>query len=590
MWVDADTGGLLQAESLYKRVAATGQALKRDPGIPGTVTVPFEVDPATGSVYTLALSGVTTRLGGPPGDISISASGNGSSASLANFDQPPHNTRPAPMCQPAVNSTFQQVSLFSTIVRHHATVVGGGMFTPFPRFPWHPQIADESLDCNADFTMRFNACAGVRAGGCPDFSDNTRGDQNLLSFAHDHTVVAHEVGHSATYSLTTARPDDWCGPPPGDSCPTTLGWGQFHDLADFWGAHLESTNCIGGWVAKNLGGPNASLYCAQHDEGGSFPRLLQVRAGSIAGDHFPEHRALDSSDYADGQIVAAALWEVRVGMRSKCRPSGIPQFGARFQRALVHAGGFQVFEPGTSDLGTYQRLVELLFKMTEQWATVGQPGGLPAFAHNGAHTTNKVTAGFARAGLFLVPWQCLDADAGNDAALGCPSAAPGADAVVDIDDNDTNDDDVIPGATVVDRDFLRLNGPAPTFHVWTGPRYRLDGTGDAASFPTPAPCNAKFKVEASLDPTFTTITAQSTWKPVQRTTASGGSACYGTWTPELADWTALQAGGAPSLIYYRARTQDELGGTERLSTLPGNGLWTVPPPYAVITADGRSDY
>ena len=52
----------------------------------------------------------------------------------------------------------------------------------------------------------------------------------------------------------------------------------------------------------------------------------------------------------------------------------------------------------------------------------------------------------------------------------------------------------------------------------------------------------------------------------------------------------LQTGGALSRVYYRARTQDASGGNERLSTSPGNGLWTVPPPYAVITANGKSDY
>ena len=66
--------------------------------------------------------------------------------------------------------------------------------------------------------------------------------------------------------------------------------------------------------------------------------------------------------------------------------------------------------------------------------------------------------------------------------------------------------------------------------------------------------------------------------------------CFGTWTPTAAQWTALQAGGTETKIYYRARTQNGSGGNERLSTSPGNGLWTVTPPYAVFTADGQSDY
>ncbi len=66
--------------------------------------------------------------------------------------------------------------------------------------------------------------------------------------------------------------------------------------------------------------------------------------------------------------------------------------------------------------------------------------------------------------------------------------------------------------------------------------------------------------------------------------------CFGTWTPSNADWATLQAGGAATRIYYGARTQDASSANERLSTQPGAGLRTVPPPYAVFTTDGKSDY
>lgn len=73
-------------------------------------------------------------------------------------------------------------------------------------------------------------------------------------------------------------------------------------------------------------------------------------------------------------------------------------------------------------------------------------------------------------------------------------------------------------------------------------------------------------------------------------TTAGTPECYGTFTPSAADWTTLQAGGAGTRIYYRARTRNAADANERLSTMPGKGLWTVPPPYAVITVDGMSDY
>ena len=65
---------------------------------------------------------------------------------------------------------------------------------------------------------------------------------------------------------------------------------------------------------------------------------------------------------------------------------------------------------------------------------------------------------------------------------------------------------------------------------------------------------------------------------------------FGTWSPDAAQWTRLQAGGAGTLIYYRVRTRDASDLNERISTQPGNGLWTVIPPYAVLTTDGKSDY
>ena len=83
---------------------------------------------------------------------------------------------------------------------------------------------------------------------------------------------------------------------------------------------------------------------------------------------------------------------------------------------------------------------------------------------------------------------------------------------------------------------------------------------------------------------------RSAWKTVSTNSSSASAQCYGKWKPTAPEWTKLQEGGAGTLIYYRARTQKRTGGNERVSTLPGNGLWSVPPPYAVITATGQPDY
>jgi hypothetical protein len=599
LWLDAATGRLLKLLSFIDSgVAASGTVWNRDPGI-GTTSAPwsFQVDPSAAGLYTLELNGFTNRIDyqgdGVVGfnalDTSISDSLNGSSAFLANFNQAPINDAAQALCASGTNKSFQQVHFMGTLSRHYQTVLGQGIFLPFPTSDFSPRIESTTAGCNAFGGLNFGACAGYTSASCPNASDNTNSSTNFMNTAHDNTWIAHELGHSITPRLSSGRPSDWCGAPP---CSIPVGWGNFHDLCDAWSAHFESTNCWSGWFGKNLMGVDASLNCLLHDEGGFAPRLHQVTTPfnpGAPGDHFPEHRAGGNTcGYCDMQIASAALWEVRVGMRSKCRPSGMPQYGVRFQRALKETG-FLGFAPNTSDRGTFQSLHDLATKMVDQWATSGSPSGPPAFAHNGAHTTSKVTSGFARTGVFLMPYQCLDGDAATSDPLACPTGENGGDAVVDIDDNEPADDLSINGVAHPEYDFLQAGGPAPTFQVWTGPRYRLDGASGASTATNPSPCNTKFRLEVSNDPAFPASTILSAWVNVDvDPTTAGSPECFGTWTPSAGEWATLQAGG--SRVYFRARTRDAADMNERLSTQPGAGLWTVPPPYAVITADGRSDY
>ena len=591
LWLDAEDGRILKLIPLFGDINGTGEVYSRDPGV-GTTTLSLQVDPAVAGQYTLKLGGVIGRVdlnddGYNASDVSISSMGGGSSGSFANFNQAPINDQAQALCASGSNKGFQQVNFYGVIYRYYQSALAHGVFTPFPTSAWDPRVEITGY-CNANATMAYGACEGYYNAACPSYSTGDTAAENFMNFAHDNSVVGHELAHNAVPRLTSARPSDWCGMA---SCPIPLGWSAFHDLADAWADHYENSNCTGGWVGKNMNGADVSLNCLQSDENGWLPRLHDVEVPfnpASPGDHFPEHRDLATGGYAEGQIAAAALWQVRLGMRSKCRPSGQPQYWVRVTRALKNTG-FMGFSPGSTDRGMFQYLYDLEFELMDEWSTSGAPGGPPAFAHNGAHTANKVAAGFAKTGLFLVPWSCLDGDGGTSDPTFCPAGDTAGDAVIDIDDNDPGDDLEASDVNHYEHDFLELGGAAPIFQVWTGPRWQLNAAGSARPVTGTPLCNTEFEVEVSTDPAFGSVVS-SGWTGVDTDPANGTPDCYGTFTPDAAEWASLQSGGALSRIYYRVRTRSGVGVNERISTGPGNGLWTVPPPYAVITTNGESDY
>ena len=595
LWSDAETSKILKLESLTQQATtARGETFNRAPDV-GTTLRTFQVDDAAGGNYQLSLTGVMNRVdylddGYDVNDVTISDSANGSSASLANFNQTPINNESQALCISGTNKAYQQVNFFANIYKYRNWTLANGIFTPFPSSAWSPRVESASAGCNAWSSMNFGVCNGYVEATCPDYDGGSSSFSNRgINTAMDNTWVAHEIGHSITPRYTSTRPANWCGPGP---CAVPLGWGAFHDLADFWSDHFESTNCWSGWFSKNIDGVDASLNCTgATSEGGGVPRAHEVDIPFDATDpkdHFPEHRNIASGPYSDMQIGTAALWQVRLGMRSKCRPSGTPQFAVRYARALKRTGFFADAE--MNDRRIYDFLYDLESMMTDEWATAGSPGGAAAFRHNGSHTVNKVTAGFAATGLFLIPSACIDSDITTADPGYCPSGEFGGDAVIDIDDNDTADDLVSNGVTQKEVDFLELGGPAPGFNVWTGPRYRFNSNGQD-TFTNPSACNAEYQVQVSTLDTFAPgSTQQSGWLAVDTDPTTASVECFASWSPSVAQWNSLQAGGDGSRIYYRVRTRDSGGLNERISTEPGNGLWTVPAPYAVITSNGLSDY
>ena len=585
-WIDAEDGTLLKLVPLAAGadglVKAQGGIWRRDPGV-GIVPREFWVDDDS-AFYVLKhklFSGrVEFGMGGSAGDdVSLPVV----NPPFADFNQPPINDADQALCSSGTNRKFQQVQVFALMYQHWNDVLAAGALAgTFPHDHWTFHV--ETEDCDAGSTLYFGVCGGYTAANCPNHSVPT-GDKydNHMNYAHDGTVVSHELGHTVADHLQS-MPPAWCGLP---SCALPGGWERLHDLADAWSDHFENTNCTGGWVAKNMGGKDHSYYCTGnpgHTEGRALPRLHEVTVPldvNHPGDHFPEHRVADSTDgYADGQIAAAALWQVREGMGSIDPLGGYADYFKRYLHALAEAGWVGA-DLGDTDMAIYQYLALLERHLVQQW-----------WASSTSNTTNKVLAGFAKTGIFAIPPACLDDDASTNDTQVCPSGTNGGDAVVDVDDNDLSDDVTQDNVLHADHDHLKRNGPPPVFHVWTGPRYRF--SGDAATlYQQPAPCNSKFIVDLSTDEQFTGPStakrASSGWISVNvdNGTAAKPNAkaqCYGTWTPDARTWGLFKNG---TRVYYRARTADASGGNVRDSTLPMAGTWTVPPPYAVITSDGR---
>jgi hypothetical protein len=632
LWMDAETGGVLElVPQTHLATTAAGRVWRRAADTP-TVDLPdcssygivgacfgdFEVNPSSGGNYQLVLNDVAPgtynridRLGNASfadGEVSISDSSGGSSSTLANFNQSPLNDAANADCASGGNNTFRQVQAMAQLFRLHEQLVSAGTF---PTFPEGAITVGVDIENGPGFSnsagydqfgtglsgLNFTNGGGFEDASCPNLVGMAGNvGPSKMNGVSDITTMGHEFTHLSTARLGARRPSDWCACSPPCTCPMPTGHGLFHDFADAMAHHYGSINCMGGWSTHNIGGMNASLNCVGNtDQGGSLPRDAKVTVPydpTSSDDHFPEHRLLATGDYADGQMIAAALWQTRVGMRSKCMPSGTAQYFVRVQRAIFNFGMLTSTCTGC-DRDIYRYGTDLYKQMAQQWATSGQAGGPPAFHHNGAHTTNKVMSGFAKAGFFLMPYQCVDGDTTTTDAGYCPSGEYGGDAIIDIDDNDTTNDFTIDGVVHPTFDYLnRSNGP-PTFNVWTGPRYLFSAAG-GTTFPNPAPCNGQFQVEVANDDAFTVNLVSSGFQSVNLDPTMGGPQCFGTWSPSAADWTTLKAGTGTTQIFYRVTTRKDASDTVgRISTSPGgppgSGLFTVPPPYAIINDTGTQD-
>lgn len=608
-WIDAGSGDILQlAPQSSHAVPAKGERWRRDPGLcatanpPCTDIAPFLVDSPTGGKLTLRLEGIFGRVDlyaddvyGPE-EVEVPADSK-------TFFRDWIGKEEAAVCSSGKNSAFRQVHAYSHLFSLRQIIVSSGILPPFPEKPiqTYIDIEDDGTGSAAfydDETGKLQSLLwfvygeGFKHSACPDKKDQR------LNGVHDITTLAHEMSHLSVWRLQERRPAGWCK---SDDCqiPNPAGHNLLHSFADGLAFSYASINCFSGWTDKNWGGTDKTRYCgnpAATSEKGSFPRLAHVDDvlnPGAPGDHFPEHRAIDTGNYADGQIAAAALWEIRQGLRSKLAAAGTVELWPRLQRAiwgfgflktactkydnLKRSDGTEYQEWRACDLGLYQSLQDLETRMVEQWAAP------PAQGADVRHTANKVLVGWAKAGIFLVPPECVDGNVFTKHSRFCPLGESGGDAVIDVDDRDTTDDRVFDGVTHPEVDWLKRGGQPPLFRVWTGPRFRF-GLQGKASTTGPFACHAKLKVEVASNDKFTV----NRWESGEISAfPSGGPGCYAEVVLPTAEWIKLRGAAGAAKVYYRVRTWSTSGGDQRSSTSPGAGTYNVPPPFVVVNDSGK---
>ena len=639
VWLDAGDkdGRILKLIALTKAAVVNGDMYVRDLGSGQVENVEFEIDDAAGlpgqETFKLQWEGRFSRLDrdAPPSssaDPEVEAPANAMgtppnfSSWLTSHVRVGAKNHPDQQCVYDQTDDYpgiyaEQIDLMATLSRRYQEVVNiGGLLDPFPArdptgsvVPIQVKFNISNSSCRlsnlSDFspqspagpaTLRFGLCSSEKV--CVASAEQPRKGTNSI---HDHTIVSHELGHVLTnhqhrYWGDPQRGSGWCQPglsnsPLGTSptsCPAPEMPGTlFHDFADAWVHHFEDTNCVGGWVAKDRGGPDYSKNCQHHDEDNGLPRLAHVDV-----DRFPEHRRLATSDYANMQIAAAALWEVRSGFWSHLGPFfGPSEYLSGFVRALGTIGWYG---PGasevSSDLHLYRGLLELELNLANEW--------FQEAPQETRFLLNKILAGFAKAGLFIVPPACID-ERVSPSARYCGASRPtffffsnsrwGGDAIIDIDDNDPSDDKTINGVVHTERDYLKSSGRPPKFDVWTGPSY-VFAKGDKALLQKDALCNKRYLVEVASDEHFSVVLASSGWLEVNRNAWRKPANCHDTWEMSDVQWShvvmELSLQGKDQL-YYRVTTQDENGENERTSLRPANGLWgDVPAPYAIVNGTG----
>jgi hypothetical protein len=591
VWVDAQDGTLL------KYVPLSGELQLK----------PWCRDPSDGSPNCLVSSddyNLATAAASSPGS---PTAWNNRFEIRAGDNMPPRTDPSTPLANElcSAHSGFRQVNTLAHLQRAYSLLKEGGKFIDFTNKVKVMVDApgDENFANFDDLTIDL-----VRGGAGLAACSQTPGV--VLAGSQDASVITHEFAHLATMQMQTARSATSCS---GSSCATPNPYNRrfFHDYADGLAAMFSDSPCIGGWSAKNREHPpnqsvgaggvsrvDVTRACARADENSQLPRLLyagndqssafhdqlafeMARSGIVGDmriDTFPNHRwgmGGASGDYADGQIVGAALWHLWQGTRSQALVAGTPTLWGRLNQGIAMTGFGTTqcpFDSESCDSNVYRGGRELLYQLTAAWLNS------PA---EGRRSTNKLLSAFARAGVYLTPTTCLGANSGSGLATTdsqfCANGLSGADAIVDISDGVPDGTQSL-GIQFEDEDFVsRLDTVPPTFRVWTGVPFRFGGDpldpGRATEDNTL--CNTNMRVQFRVS--GTTGYVGDGMKQL-----AAGHKCFDTWTPDPVWWRdvflAQHAPGQTRIrVEYKATTWSGDGSladpTLRDSANPGNGVW-----------------
>lgn len=353
VWIDAQTGKVLQLLPMFASDDATGLIFDPDPD-GNTREVSFVIDPPSNGSYRLELSGVleVTNNGADgvcSGDLTIADNGTGT----ANFNVSPINgTIVERTNSTGYNCRFQDVNAYAWIYRHIQTftlLLGSASLPAIRVTVNHGNPCGFGIDNACANWGTFSLTFGI---GNATISTSTSCN-DLFNSALDASVLTHEFGHLINHQNNSG------------TIPQHVDEG----LADFWAYTALDTNTFGSHWASN---------CATHHQGGYVPRRVEGQ------DVFPEHRNLSTSGYGDGQILGWGLWNVR---REFNEATMLGTF--LINSNLLDAHNLASYANGTSAQQVHNNFLELLEKLATQFKN--------------SWNVHKVLSGFARAGIFLSP-------------------------------------------------------------------------------------------------------------------------------------------------------------------------------------------